>query len=47
VYVAIACVVAYLLSGHQSIYGRQVIGEPKHPNLSHHAGKKISELHNK
>lgn len=47
VYVAIACVVAYLLSGHQSIYGRQVIGEPKHPSLSHHTGKKISELHNK
>ncbi|MBK9492549.1 MAG: voltage-gated chloride channel family protein [Haliscomenobacter sp.] len=26
VYVAIACVVAYLLSGHNSIYGKQVVG---------------------
>ena len=29
VYVAIACIVAYLISGHNGIYGKQVIGEPK------------------
>ena len=29
VFVAIACVVSYLLSGHTSIYRSQVIGEPK------------------
>lgn len=30
IYVAIACVVAYLLSGHNSIYKKQIIGEAKH-----------------
>ena len=29
VYVAIACVVSYLLSGHNSIYTKQKIGEAK------------------
>lgn len=44
VFVTIACVVAYLVSGHTSIYGKQQIGEPKHPIWSHHRGKKINEL---
>ncbi|NWK57053.1 voltage-gated chloride channel family protein [Verrucomicrobiaceae bacterium N1E253] len=30
VYVAIACVVAYLFSGHTGIYSSQIIGAPKH-----------------
>lgn len=29
-YTAIACVVAYLFSGHNGIYGSQIIGSPKH-----------------
>lgn len=29
IYVAIACIVSFLISGHTSIYGRQLIGEPK------------------
>jgi H+/Cl- antiporter ClcA len=29
IYIAIACVVSYLLSGHNSIYGKQIIGEAK------------------
>lgn len=29
IYIAIACIVAYLMSGHTGIYGRQLIGEPK------------------
>jgi len=44
VYVAIACVVSYLMSGHNSIYGKQVIGEPKHSRFSDHKGKRIDEL---
>lgn len=44
VYVAIACVVSYLLSGHNSIYGRQVIGEAKHQRYANHEGKRLNEL---
>lgn len=44
VYVAIACVVAYLLSGHNSIYRRQVIGEAKHPIFAGQEGKRLNEL---
>ncbi|HUM51778.1 MAG TPA: voltage-gated chloride channel family protein [Chitinophagales bacterium] len=44
VYVAIACVVAYLISGHNSIYGKQMIGEPKHTNFKNHKGKRLNEL---
>lgn len=44
VYVSIACVVSYLLSGHNSIYGKQIIGEPKNPKLLSHKGKKLNEL---
>lgn len=43
-FVAIACVVAYLLSGHTSIYGKQVIGDPKNQRFSNHKGKRINEL---
>jgi H+/Cl- antiporter ClcA len=44
VYVAIACVVAYLFSGHSSIYGRQMIGEPKHNRFGNYTGKRLNEL---
>jgi len=44
IYVAIACMVSYLVSGHSSIYGKQIIGEPKHENNNHHSGKSISEI---
>lgn len=44
VYVAIACVTAYLLSGHNSIYGKQMIGEPKHNRFVNHTGKRLNEL---
>ena len=30
VYIALACVVAYLFSGHTGIYSSQIIGAPKH-----------------
>lgn len=44
VYVAIACVVAYLVSGHNSIYNKQMVGEPKHKRFSNHEGKRLNEL---
>lgn len=44
VYVCIACVVSYLISGHNSIYTQQVIGEAKHQYFSNQEGKKINEL---
>lgn len=47
VYVAIACVVSYLLSGHSSIYNKQIIGEPKHHRFTNHQGKKLDGLNKK
>lgn len=44
VYVGISCVVAYLLSGHNSIYGKQMIGEPKNRRFSNQVSKRISDL---
>lgn len=44
VYVAIACVVSYLLSGHNSIYNKQVIGEAKNGRYASHTGKDIDSI---
>ncbi|MCY1522895.1 Chloride/fluoride channel protein [compost metagenome] len=44
IFVAIACVVSYLLSGHTSIYSRQRVGEPKHERFIFHQGKRMDEL---
>lgn len=44
VYVAIACVVSYLLSGHTSIYNRQAVGEPKNKYFFNDSGKRVNEL---
>ena len=44
VYVAIACVVSYLLSGHNSIYQKQVIGEAKLKSLTHQTNKTLKDL---
>jgi len=44
IYVAIACVVSYLFSGHNSIYTTQIIGEPKNDIFKDQSGKKLSEL---
>lgn len=44
VYVSIACIVSYLISGHNSIYTRQVIGEAKHQRFSSQEGKRLNEL---
>jgi len=44
IYVAIACVVAYLTSGHTSIYQKQMIGEPKHSRFANLKDKRINEI---
>jgi len=44
VYLALACVVAYLFSGHTGIYGSQVVGQAKHPLLGRQTGRRLGEL---
>lgn len=44
IYVSIACVVSYLLSGHNGIYGRQVIGEAKQQRFINQEGKRLNDL---
>lgn len=44
IYIAIACVVSYLLSGHNSIYTKQKIGEPKNSRYGNHQDKDMSEI---
>jgi H+/Cl- antiporter ClcA len=43
-YLGIACVSAYLFSGHTGIYTSQIIGSPKHRNLTTHKSKTIEEI---
>ncbi|WP_278380338.1 voltage-gated chloride channel family protein [Chryseobacterium arthrosphaerae] len=43
-YIAIACVVSYLLSGHNSIYTQQKIGEAKNRRYENQQEKSISEF---
>lgn len=44
VYVAIACIVSYLFSGHSSIFKSQVIGEIKHVRLDEDRDKMIGDI---
>ena len=44
VYAAIACLTAYLFSGHSGIYESQVIGNEKHFTFFKDRGKKIGEV---
>jgi H+/Cl- antiporter ClcA len=44
VYVAIACVVSYLLSGHNSIYHKQVVGDAKLKQLNHHNNETVHQI---
>lgn len=41
IYIGIACVVAYLFSGHTGIYGSQIIGSPKHLIYGRKKGQSI------
>ncbi len=43
IYMALACVFAYISSGHSSIYSSQVMGHAKYPSLNKHRGKKLHE----
>jgi H+/Cl- antiporter ClcA len=44
VYLGLACVVAYLFSGHHGIYSSQVIGQAKHPLFSRQSGRRLGDL---
>jgi H+/Cl- antiporter ClcA len=44
VFIAIACVVAYIFSGHNGIYGSQMIGSPKHLAYGRYSQKTIKEV---
>lgn len=43
-YIGLACVVSYLFSGHQGIYGAQIIGESKHGLWGRQTGKYLRDL---
>lgn len=43
-YVAIACIVAYLISGHHGIYSSQIIGNAKSVTKLRETGKSLGEL---
>ena len=44
VYLALACVVAYLFSGHTGIYSSQVVGRAKHPLFGRLGGRRLGEV---
>ena len=44
VFMAIACVVSYLVSGHNGIYRRQKISEPKHSEIAEYEGRNLADL---
>ncbi|MGB0837321.1 MAG: voltage-gated chloride channel family protein [Flavobacteriaceae bacterium] len=45
VYVGIACVVAYIFSGHTGIYASQIVGTPKNSKLKLHKSKTLEQIH--
>lgn len=44
IYLAIACVVAYLFSGHSGIYTSQLIGSAKYVTPKHYEGKRLGDV---
>lgn len=44
VFIGLACVLAYLFSGHSGIYNSQLIGSPKNRKFLRRKGKKIGQL---
>jgi H+/Cl- antiporter ClcA len=44
IYLGLACVVAYLFSGHHGIYSSQVVGQAKHPRRGRQQGKRLGDL---
>jgi H+/Cl- antiporter ClcA len=43
-FIAIACFIAYLFSGHSGIYSSQIIGSPKHLLWIRHKGKNLKDV---
>ncbi len=43
-YMALACITAYLFSGHGGVYGSQIIGSPKHLFYGREKGKSLSAI---
>jgi len=43
IYIALACITAYIFSGHSSIYSSQIIGSPKHALFIRKKGTKINQ----
>jgi len=44
IFIAIACIVSYLVSGHNSIYRQQKIGQAKHPRFQDDSGHTIHDI---
>ncbi|WP_372714766.1 chloride channel protein, partial [Ilyobacter sp.] len=44
IFAGIACIVAYLFSGHASIYSSQIIGVSKHEDFHDHQGRSIGDI---
>ena len=44
VYLALACVVAYLFSGHHGIYSSQMMGQAKHLHFGRQQGRRLGDL---
>ncbi|GAB2536173.1 voltage-gated chloride channel family protein [Rufibacter soli] len=47
IYAGLACVVAYLFSGHTGIYGGQVVGSSKHPFYARETGVSLADIRKK
>ncbi|UYZ63896.1 chloride channel protein [Hymenobacter weizhouensis] len=43
-YLGLACVAAYLFSGHSGIYAAQIIGQAKHPRYARQQGRRLEEV---
>jgi hypothetical protein len=44
VFIAIACIVAYLFSGHTGIYSAQIVGSPKHLLYRKHKSLSLQQI---
>ncbi|WP_035726827.1 voltage-gated chloride channel family protein [Eisenibacter elegans] len=44
VYIGLACVVAYMFSGHTGIYASQIVGSPKHLRYGRYKSKNLHEV---
>ncbi|ANQ48296.1 voltage-gated chloride channel family protein [Flammeovirga sp. MY04] len=44
VFIAVACITAYMFSGHTSIYNSQILGSPKHVGQENEKGNTLSEI---